>query len=163
MHFLEVILALLVLFATFLYITAIMPAYRCTACRVQRTVTPTDDESEEYHIGRFAHPHRHHRILPMFPLQEYPSVEELTNRVNAIRDAPLDQIGNEFADTWLPDQITARHQIYHGQEQGTTLPLWARLIIDRSYGHQGAQVSAEVVCLSACVIAHTTSPCIYRA
>ena len=146
MHFHEVILSLLGYLGIYFIFFYVMPAYRkSTARRVQRTATPTDDEADEMFLSRFAHPHHYHEILRRHPLQPYPSITDLSNRIRDARDHPLDQTGLEFADTWLPDQIIARHRIFADLGRLTSLPPWAQLMIERGFSNEGGMVQTEQV------------------
>ena len=108
------------------------PSHRIsTAAREERARhTPPTDEEENLGTSRFRNPgwpqNRRH------PLTPYPTMEDLNRRVRHAQDHYDQQSGDEFADLWLTDQLTARFRIMRPQRRRVNVPTWLRHILDRA-------------------------------
>ena len=59
-------------------------------------------------------------------------MEDLNRRVRHAQDHYDQQTGDEFADLWLTDQLTARFRIMRPQRRRVNVPTWLRHILDRA-------------------------------
>ena len=55
-----------------------------------------------------------------------------SRRVRHAQDHYDQQTGDEFADLWLTDQLTARFRVMRPQRRRVNVPTWLRHILDRA-------------------------------
>ena len=124
------LLTLILIAIAFLFTMPRAPSHRIStsACEQRARHTPPTDEEENLGTSRFRNPswpqNRHH------PLTPYPTIEDLNRRVRHTQDHYNQQTGDEFADLWLTDQLTARFRVMRPQRRRVNIPTWLRHILD---------------------------------
>ena len=90
--------------------------------------TPATNDEENLGTSWFRNPGWFQ--VRQHPLTPYPSIDDLSRRVQHAQDHYDQQTGAKFADLWLMDQLTARYQIMRPMRHRVNVLTWLCHILD---------------------------------